>query len=61
VHRVAKALRDGGIEVSAPRLYPEYAPDYWACFLDDPDGLCLEITNFRAERRERMQHWETGS
>jgi catechol 2,3-dioxygenase-like lactoylglutathione lyase family enzyme len=61
VRRAARALGEGGLPVSAPRLYPEYAPDYWACFLEDPDGLRLEITNFRAERRERMQRWEAGS
>jgi catechol 2,3-dioxygenase-like lactoylglutathione lyase family enzyme len=59
VERVAKALTAAGIEVSAPRLYTEYAPDYFAVFLSDPDGLRLEVTNFRAERRERMEHWST--
>jgi glyoxylase I family protein len=32
---------------------------YCATFVDDPDGLRLEITNFRAERKERMEHWVT--
>lgn len=34
-------------------------PDYRAVFLDDPDGLRLELTNFRAERRARLEHWDT--
>jgi catechol 2,3-dioxygenase-like lactoylglutathione lyase family enzyme len=58
VDRVAQALAGAGIEASTPRLYPEYAPDYYAAFVSDPDGLRLEVTNFRAERRERLANWE---
>jgi catechol 2,3-dioxygenase-like lactoylglutathione lyase family enzyme len=58
VDRVARALAASGIDASAPRLYPEYAPDYYATFVSDPDGLRLEVTNFRAERRERNASWE---
>ena len=50
-------LRRAGIEVTAAKHYPQYAPDYVACFLTDPDGIRLEITNYRAERRERHDHW----
>ena len=53
VDRVAEKLAAAGIAASAPRLYPEYAPDYYAAFFSDPDGVRLEVTNFRAERRER--------
>ena len=58
VDRVASALVAAGIAASASRLYPEYAPDYYATFFADPDGLRLEVTNFRAERRERFARWE---
>jgi catechol 2,3-dioxygenase-like lactoylglutathione lyase family enzyme len=58
VDRVAHALAASGLAASAPRLYPEYAPDYYATFVSDPDGLRLEVTNFRAERRERHLGWE---
>lgn len=58
VERCAAELVDRGISASAPKLYPEYAPDYMATFLADPDGLRLEITNWRAERRHRHDHWE---
>jgi len=58
VSAVAAALRAGGITVTEPRLYPQYAPDYFAVFFDDPDGIRLEVTNYRAERRERHDHWE---
>ncbi len=54
VDRVARCIAAAGISVSAPRLYPEYAPDYYATFIVDPDGVRLEVTNFRAERRERF-------
>ncbi len=58
VDRAANRFIELGIEISAPRLYPEYAPDYYALFFSDPDGARLEITNFRAERRTRMEHWD---
>jgi glyoxylase I family protein len=57
VHAAAVALRGAGVDVSEPKLYPEYAPDYAAIFFRDPDGLRLEITNYRAERRHRHEHW----
>jgi len=42
------------------RLYPEYAPDYWATFFTDPDGLRLEVTNYRQERRSRHDQWNVS-
>lgn len=57
VEAAAVILRQRGIEVSSPKLYPEYAPDYFACFLSDPDGVRLEITNYRDERRQRHDRW----
>jgi glyoxylase I family protein len=54
---VANQLRGVGIEASEARLYPEYAPDYWATFFNDPDGVRLEVTNYRQERRDRHDHW----
>src|SRR5262245_60862480 len=38
-----RGLRDLGVEATEPRFYPEYAPDYYAVFLTDPDGIRLEI------------------
>ncbi len=58
VDRVAKALRAGGVEASEPAYYPEYAPDYYATFFVDPDGVRLEVTNFRANRKARMYRWD---
>lgn len=57
VDSAAEAIAALGVDISPPRLYPEYAPDYYAAFFRDPDGVRLELTNFRAERRRRMDHW----
>ena len=58
VDRAAAELRALGVAVTDARIYPEYAPDYYAVFFDDPDGIRLEITNFRAIRRQRMYQWD---
>lgn len=59
VDAVAADLAAEGIAASIPRLYPQYAPDYYATFFEDPDGIRLEVTNYRRERRERHDGWET--
>jgi hypothetical protein len=51
------SLNAAGIDATAARCYPEYAPDYWGTFFSDPDGIRLEVTNYRAERRERHDTW----
>ena len=50
-------LRAAGVEATDAKLYPEYAHDYWATFFADPDGIRLEITNYRQERRDRHDNW----
>ena len=57
VNEVAEMLKDRGLVVTEAVRYPQYAPDYVACFLADPDGVRLEITNYRLERRERHDRW----
>ena len=57
VDAIAKLFAEKGINFSAPQLYPEYAPDYYAVFFSDPDGIRLEITNYRQERRKRFADW----
>src|SRR4051812_42000315 len=57
---VSTQLRAAGIEASEAQLNTEYAPDYWATFFSDPDGLRLEVTNYRQERRERHDRWEAA-
>ena len=58
VQAVARLLQAAGIAASEARHHPAYASDYWATFFEDPDGLRLEITNYRQERRERHNDWE---
>ncbi|GAB2882623.1 hypothetical protein GCM10027046_08600 [Uliginosibacterium flavum] len=57
VERLARQLEACGIKASSPETYPDYAPDYVATFFTDPDGIRLEITNYRMERRERHDSW----
>jgi len=54
---VSAQLRSVGVDASEAKNYPEYAPDYWATFFSDPDGIRLEVTNYRQERRERHDNW----
>ena len=58
VETVAHALRALGIPATEAAPYPQYASDYVATFFDDPDGVRLEVTNYRRERRERHDHWD---
>jgi catechol 2,3-dioxygenase-like lactoylglutathione lyase family enzyme len=58
VDTCARTLRQRSIAVTEPALYPQYDADYYAIFLEDPDSIRLEITNFRRRRRERMFDWE---
>jgi len=57
VEAVSEQLRKLGINATEAKVYPEYAPDYAATFFEDPDGLRLEVTNYRQERRDRHDHW----
>ncbi|MBI3481317.1 MAG: VOC family protein [Nitrosomonadales bacterium] len=57
VAAVANQFRALGIEATDAKLYAEYAPDYWATFFTDPDGIRLEVTNYRQERRNRHDNW----
>lgn len=58
VDAIAKRFAEAGVTCSPPQLYPEYAPDYYAIFFSDPDGIRLEVTNYREERRKRFDDWE---
>jgi glyoxylase I family protein len=60
VEDAARQLFAVGIPATEPKLYPDYAPDYSATFLIDPDGIRLEITNYRQERRDRHDRWDEG-
>lgn len=58
VDATAALLRECGVEVSEPRLYPEYTPDYYATFFHDPDGIELEIVNRFRARDEAVENWD---
>jgi glyoxylase I family protein len=57
VAAVAQRLQALGIDASEAKSFPQYAPDYAATFFEDPDGIRLEVTNYRQERRDRHDHW----
>ena len=54
VKECAEEIKKLGLKISEPQNYTEYAPDYWATYFKDPDGIQLEITNYRQERKERF-------
>jgi glyoxylase I family protein len=56
VKACANEIKKIGITVSEPENYPEYASDYWATYFKDPDGIQLEITNYRQERKDRFNN-----
>lgn len=58
VDRAAGELAEAGVDAMKPRYYPEYGPDYYATFFEDPDGIRLEVMNFRELRRKIMYDWE---
>ena len=57
VDRAATSLRALGVAATEPRLYPEYAEDYYATFFEDPDGIRYEIVATRRMRRLVREHW----
>jgi glyoxylase I family protein len=58
VDGIAEQMRGLGLNVSIPGYHKEYAPDYYAIYFTDPDGIRYEVTNFRQERRDRMDRWD---
>jgi glyoxylase I family protein len=52
--------RLGELDVAAvePRLYPEYNPDYYATFFEDPDGIRLEVVARTPSREAVVARWE---
>lgn len=54
VKECAEKIKKTGLKISEPQNYPEYASDYWATYFNDPDGIQLEITNYRQERKDRF-------
>jgi catechol 2,3-dioxygenase-like lactoylglutathione lyase family enzyme len=57
VEAAATGLRALGVDATTPAFYPEYAPDYYAAFFSDPDGLRIEIVAMRRYRALLRDHW----
>ena len=57
----AIALREQGVSATDPKLYPEYNPDYYATFFEDPDGLRFELVNRTPIRDQIVEHWDAFS
>ncbi len=57
VEEAVEGLRDLGVSATEPRTFPEYDPDYYATFFEDPDGIRLEIVAEVERRRLIRQHW----
>ena len=57
VDEAARGLRELGVSVTEPTSYPEYDPDYYATFFEDPDGIRLEIVAEVERRRLIRDHW----
>ncbi|HXW83774.1 MAG TPA: VOC family protein [Candidatus Binataceae bacterium] len=54
---IARQLGRLGVAIEGPRLCPEYAPDYYAVFFNDPDGIRLEVMNHIARRKLIRREW----
>lgn len=50
-------LKSANVEVSAPKHYSEYNPEYYAIFFTDPDGIRLEIVAATSYRRTLESRW----
>lgn len=58
IDAAASGLRELGIEATTPRFYPEYNPDYYATFFEDPDGIRLELVCRTPARDAIVEHWD---
>jgi glyoxylase I family protein len=51
-------LRAIGVPASEPRVYPEYNPEYYATFFQDPDEIRLEIVCRTSYRQRLAARWD---
>ena len=58
VDQVTTGLRGLGIRPSPPRHYPQYDPDYYAVFFEDPDGIRIEVVAEYRRRRLIRDNWD---
>lgn len=52
-----RSLRELGVPATEPALYPEYNPDHYATFFQDPDGLRLELVTRTPYRDALTEEW----
>ena len=52
-----RILVELGFAPTEPASYPEYHPEYYATFFEDPDGIRLEIVNRTAYRQQLADRW----
>jgi len=57
VDEIAGRLRAMAIAIEGPRLWPEYAPDYYAVFFSDPDDIRFEVVNHIKRRKTVRRLW----
>lgn len=57
VDDIAGRLRAMRIAIEGPRLWPEYANDYYAVFFSDPNGIRLEVMNHIERRKTVRRLW----
>lgn len=50
-------LSELGLNPTEPKLYPEYNPEYYATYFEDPDGIRLEIVSRTSYRRQLSEKW----
>ena len=43
---IIESRADWPLLIDPPKLYPQYAPDYYAVFFRDPDGIKLEVAYY---------------
>ena len=58
VDKIAGGLQKLSIEVSEPRIYPDYGVDYYAIYFKDPDNIELEVVNRTKIRNIIQNNWE---
>jgi glyoxylase I family protein len=58
VDEAYRALSALGIAATKPALYPDYNPEYYATFFEDPDGIRLEIVGRTGTRQMLADRWQ---
>ena len=53
-----RRLTELGVQCTEPASYPEYHPEYYATFFEDPDGIRLEIVCRTTHRDLLTDRWD---